>query len=124
MTKYPYPEIVELPVGRKFGKDDNAVFIAYAPLTGNARLMTSDLAEELRDDPRPKTVVGDGTGLCHAFLTEAGIPCRPAPPHLIMQNAMSVALEAEALAAEGNLVSSQELEPVYLRPAQADLLRK
>lgn len=47
MTKYPYPEIVELPVGRKFGKDDNAVFIAYAPLTGNARLMTSDLAEEL-----------------------------------------------------------------------------
>ena len=48
MTKYPYPEIVELPVGRKFGKDDNAVFIAYAPLTGNARLMTSDLAEELQ----------------------------------------------------------------------------
>ena len=41
-----------------------------------------------------------------------------------MQNAMSVAVEAEKLATEGKLVSSQELEPVYLRPAQADLLRK
>ena len=47
MTTHPYPEIVELPVGHKFGKADNAVFIAYAPLTGNARLMTSDLTDEL-----------------------------------------------------------------------------
>ena len=41
-----------------------------------------------------------------------------------MQNAMSVALEAEAMAAEGKLVSAQALEPVYLRPAQADRLRQ
>ena len=57
-------------------------------------------------------------------MTEAGIPCRLAPPHLRMQNAMSVALEAEVMAAEGRLVSAQALEPVYLRPAQADRLRQ
>jgi tRNA threonylcarbamoyladenosine biosynthesis protein TsaB len=41
-----------------------------------------------------------------------------------MQNAMSVALEAEALAAADGLVTAQALEPVYLRPAQADRLRQ
>ncbi|MBR2910041.1 MAG: radical SAM protein [Lentisphaeria bacterium] len=47
MTSHSSQAIVELPAGRKFGKDDNAVFIAYSPLTGNARLMTSELADEL-----------------------------------------------------------------------------
>ena len=84
----------------------------------------AELTEELKNDSRPKTVVGDGAKLCAAYLTEHGIACRLAPPHLIMQNAMSVALEAEQLASENKLVSSQALEPVYLRPAQADLLRK
>ena len=45
-------------------------------------------------------------------------------PHLIMQNATSVALEAEALATQGKLVSAQELEAFYLRPPQADPLKK
>ena len=106
----------------------NALFEAkdghLTRLTEDRAIALADLAEELRADPRPKTVVGDGAALCHAFLTETGIACRMAPPHLLMQNAMSVAVEAEKLAAEGKLVSSQELEPVYLRPAQADLLRK
>lgn len=84
----------------------------------------AELAEELQNDPRPKTVVGDGARLCFDYLTAADIPCHLAPPHLVMQNAMSVALEAEALAAAGKLVSPQALEPVYLRPAQADRLRQ
>ena len=70
------------------------------------------------------TVVGDGAKLCFEYLTDNGISCRMAPPHLVMQNAMSVALEAERLANENQLVSAQSLEPVYLRPAQADRLRK
>ena len=93
-------------------------------LSPDRAIALAELAEELKSDPRPKTVVGDGALLCHNFLTEAGIPCRLAPPHLRMQNAMSVALEAEAMAAEGRLVSAQALEPVYLRPAQADRLRQ
>lgn len=106
----------------------NALFEAkdgrLTRLTPDRAIALEELAEELRSDPRPKTVVGDGAKLCFAHLTEAGILCRLAPAHLVMQNAMSVALEAEAMAAEGKLVSAQALEPVYLRPAQADRLRQ
>ena len=106
----------------------NALFEAadgqLTRLTPDRAIALAELAEELKDDPRPKTVVGDGAKLCAAYLTEHDVACRLAPPHLIMQNAMSVALEAEQLASENKLVSSQALEPVYLRPAQADLLRK
>ena len=97
---------------------------AITRLTPDRAIGLAELAEELRGDPRPKTVVGDGARLCLNALTAAGIPCRLAPPHLVMQIAMSVALEAEALAAAGKLVSPQALEPVYLRPAQADRLRQ
>ena len=106
----------------------NALFEAkdgqLTRLTPDRAISLEELAAELANDPRPKTVVGDGARLCFAHLTEAGISCRLAPAHLVMQNAMSVALEAEAMAAEGNLVSAQALEPVYLRPAQADRLRQ
>lgn len=105
----------------------NALFEAkngqLTRLTPDRAIALADLAEELRNDPRPKTVVGDGARLCLDFMTEVDVFCHLAPPHLIMQNAMSVALEAEVLAAEGKLISAQELVPVYLRPPQAERLR-
>ena len=82
-------------------------------LTPDRAVSLDELAEEIRNDPRPITLVGDGAHLAYARFTE-----------LIMQNAMSVALEAEALAAQGKLVSAQELEAFYLRPPQADPLKK
>ena len=106
----------------------NALFEAkdgrLTRLTEDRAIALADLAEELRDDPRPKTIVGDGAGLCFEFLRNEEIPCRLAPAHLRMQNAMSVALEAEAAAAEGTPASAQDLQPIYLRPAQADRLRQ
>ena len=106
----------------------NALFQAkdgqLTRLTPDRAISLEELAAELENDLHPKTVVGDGARLCFAHLTEAGISCRLAPAQLVMQNAMSVALEAEAMAAEGKLVSAQALEPVYLRPAQADRLRQ
>ena len=106
----------------------NALFQAkdgqLTRLTPDRAISLEELAAELENDLRPKTVVGDGARLCFAHLTEAGISCRLAPAHLVMQNAMSVALEAEAMAVEGKLASAQALEPVYLRPAQADRLRQ
>ena len=106
----------------------NAVFEAkdghLTRLTEDRAIALADLAEEMKADPRPKTIVGDGARLCFDFLQNANVPCRLAPPHLVMQNAMSVALEAEVLAADGALTSAQELQPVYLRPAQAERLRQ
>ena len=106
----------------------NALFEAkdgtLTRLTEDRAISLADLTEELRNDPRPKTVVGDGGRLCADFLTTQGVECQLAPPHLVMQNAMSVALEAEELAAKGQLQSAQELLPIYLRPPHAEPLRK
>lgn len=94
-------------------------------LTPDRAVSLADLAEELADDSRPKTIAGDGAKLCLDALNAAGISrCCIAPPHLVMQNAMSVALEAEEIAKNGGLVSAQELVPVYLRPPQALTLRE
>ena len=93
-------------------------------LTPDRAISLADLAEEVRHDLRPIMLVGDGAHLVYDDFTARGLPCRMAPPHLIMQNAMSVALEAEELAAQGKLVSAQALEAFYLRPPQADPLKK
>ena len=70
------------------------------------------------------TVVGDGAALCAAFLNAHGVPCRTAPPQVVMQNAASVAFEAEALAKAGLLSDAQSLRPVYLRPPSALTLKQ
>ena len=79
-----------------------------------------ELAEELAGDPREKTVVGDGAVLCAEFLRAHQIPCRIAPPHLVMQNAASVGFAAQRAAQAGAWSTSQDLLPVYLRLSQAE----
>ncbi len=105
----------------------NALFQAengtLTRLTPDRAISLEDLAAEIKGDHRPKIIVGDGARLCYNALSEQGISCRMAPPHLVMQSAVSVALEAEALAKAGHLVTAQNLQPVYLRPAQAQRLR-
>ena len=88
-------------------------------LTPDRAVSLDELAEEIRNDPRPITLVGDGAHLVYARFYGARHPLPYGSPHLIMQNATSVALEAEALAAQGKLVSAQEVEAFYLRPPQA-----
>lgn len=105
----------------------NALFDArdgqLTRLTPDRAIGLDALAEELLEDPRPKTVAGDGAKLCADALLARGVACRLAPPHLVMQSAASVALEAEETARNGGLVSAQELLPIYLRPPQAERLR-
>lgn len=101
----------------------NALFQAkdgqLTRLTEDRAISLEDLASELKNYDLPKIIVGDGAQLCYNYLSEQEIICRMAPPHLIMQNAMSVALEAESAALRGETVSAQELQPFYLRPPQA-----
>ena len=79
-----------------------------------------ELAEGLRQRPEPKLVAGDGAALCAGYLNDAGIPCRMADSAHRMQSAVGVALCAEEMAARGETVTAQELEPVYLRLSQAE----
>ena len=92
-------------------------------LTPDRAVSLADLADELSGESAPIMTVGDGTALCAEYLNAHGVPCRIAPPHLVMQNAVSVALEAESLP-ESAFVSAQDLRPVYLRPPQAVPLRE
>ena len=103
----------------------NAVFAAeggqLTRLTPDRAIALSQLAEELQNAPRPKLVAGDGAaGLCYNHLLEQDVPCRMAPPQLVMQNAVGVALAAEEMAARGETVSARDLVPVYLRLSQAE----
>ena len=106
----------------------NAVFSSrdgrLTRLTPDRAIALSDLAEELKTEETRKIIVGDGAALCYTYFLEKQLPCVLAPPSLVMQNAVSVALAAEKAAQAGGLVSAQELVPVYLRAAQADRLRK
>ena len=83
----------------------NALFTAeggrLTRRTPDRAIGLSELAEELRGEPLPLVIVGDGGSLCEKALAEAGLPCRLAPPHLVMQNAVSVALCGEDLARAG-----------------------
>ena len=89
-------------------------------LTEDCAISLEELASQLRNDTADKLVVGDGAALCAGYLNDAGIPCRMADESHRMQSAVGVALCAEEMAARGETVTAQALEPVYLRLSQAE----
>lgn len=89
-------------------------------VTQDCAVSLEELASLLRDMPEEKLVVGDGAALCADYLSTAGIPCRMADEHHRMQSAVGVALCAEEMAARGETVTAQQLEPMYLRLSQAE----
>ena len=78
------------------------------------------LTRELRNMADPLLVVGDGAQLCSDYLQQQGISCAIAPAHLVMQNAVGVALAAGQLAQAGQITDAQGLGLVYLRLSQAE----
>ena len=102
----------------------NAVFTAsrgeLLRRTPDRAIGLAQLAEELKNDEKMKIVVGDGAKLCYTYLSENGLPCSMAPEMLRMQNAVGVALSAEAMARRGETVSARDLVPNYLRLSQAE----
>ena len=101
----------------------NALFLAkdgeLQRVSDDRAIGLDELLAELgtMDLPEKRVVLGDGAELCHRYLTENGFACRLAPPQLIRQNAAGVALAAER---KGELISANELAPVYLRLSQAE----
>ena len=102
----------------------NAFFLAEGGrlrrLCGDRAVALSVVAEDLRDESRPKFVVGDGAALCYYYLSEAGISCTLEPDALRMQDAVGVCQCAQAMADAGALISAGALQPVYLRLSQAE----
>ena len=81
----------------------------------------ADVARELREaEERPTVIVGDGAQLCRDFLVREGIACTLAPPHLLLQSAVGVAMAAWPPLLAGETVTAQALSPVYLRLSQAE----
>ena len=98
----------------------NALFLAQCP---DRAISLAELSEELKNRPEPKFIVGDGAKLCYTYLLEQDIPCRMAPPQLVMQNAVGVALAAEEMSANGQTTTARDLVPIYLRLSQAERAR-
>lgn len=101
----------------------NAVFRAeggaLTRLREDRAVSLEEAAADLAGLDGPLTVVGDGAGLCGAFLRERGIPCALAPAHLRLQSAVGVGMAACRRWPQ-SAVSAQELAPVYLRLSQAE----
>ena len=102
----------------------NALFLAcdgsLTRLVPDRAIALDALLEEIKDDPRPKVIVGDGAQLTYDYLSKNGVACKMAPQQIRMQNAAGVGFLAQKAAAENALVSAQELTPVYLRLSQAE----
>ena len=102
----------------------NALFLAHDGILTrqcpDRAISLAELSEELKNRPEPKFIVGDGAKLCYTHLLEQDIPCRMAPPQLVMQNAVGVALAAEEMSANGQTTTARDLVPVYLRLSQAE----
>ncbi|MEG2175411.1 MAG: tRNA (adenosine(37)-N6)-threonylcarbamoyltransferase complex dimerization subunit type 1 TsaB [Oscillibacter sp.] len=102
----------------------NAVFEAkdgaLTRLTPDRAIALSQLSDELKNSEKRKIIVGDGAELCYTHLLGNEISCQLAPPHLVMQTAVSVGFAAWKAVQEGRLQSAQELVPAYLRISQAE----
>lgn len=102
----------------------NALFLCRGGemerLTPDRAIGLAELLTEIKNRPEAKLVVGDGTELCYNYLTENGILCQKLPHDQGLQSAEGVARVACAMAARGELVSPQQLNPVYLRLSQAE----
>ena len=87
-------------------------------LTPDEAITIDQLRERINDQPRV-VLMGDGTAVCQKAF--ADLPqVVAAPPALRMQDAVGVALEAAAHAADGETVDAAALQPVYLRVPQAE----
>lgn len=90
-------------------------------LTEDRAIALTDLAEELRQyEGECIYLSGDGYNVAKNALTKAGIVVEETPDLLILENAASVAKVALKKYEKGEIMSDQELSPVYLRMPQAE----
>ena len=84
-------------------------------LTPPRSITAEDLKNELAGMGRSVVLNGDGTHLFAAQLEDAAFTYSVAPPHLLLQDASSVALLGAKMYAQGKQVTCKELSPLYCR---------
>ena len=86
------------------------------PLTPPRSIAAEELKKELASMGKAVVCNGDGAALFAAFCDAAPqFDLTVAPPHLLLQDASSVALLGERMFYEGKAVSCKELSPLYCR---------
>lgn len=102
----------------------NALFLAQGDrlerLSPDRAISLEELGEELKSYKNRKIVVGDGAQLCYNHLLEEIPELELAPSHLRMQSAVGVAMAAQRMVRDGQLVKGAQLVPVYHRLSQAE----
>lgn len=109
------------------GQVYNALFLtgggAVQRLTEDRALSIEELAKELpqriQETGKPLLLVGDGAKLCFTSPFFEAIPAQLAPEHLQMQRASGVAEAARRAFERGEIVTPEQLAPIYLRLPQA-----
>ncbi|MBI4557131.1 MAG: tRNA (adenosine(37)-N6)-threonylcarbamoyltransferase complex dimerization subunit type 1 TsaB [Candidatus Hydrogenedentes bacterium] len=78
----------------------------------------------LEDLPGPVTFLGNGAALFRARIHAAVPEARFAPAWCALPRAAAVAAEARSMIETGTPADAAQVIPVYLRPAQAEKMRK
>lgn len=101
----------------------NAVFSCeggiLTRLTEDRAISLEELTESLKNEKKPKIMVGDGAQLCYNTIGKTVSGCILAPEHIVMQRASGVALAARRLLLTGADFDGAALVPNYLRLSQA-----
>lgn len=102
----------------------NAVFSCeggiLTRLTEDRAISLEELTESLKNEKKPKIMVGDGAQLCYNTIGKTVSGCILAPEHIVMQRASGVALAARLLLLTGADFDGAALVPNYLRLSQAE----
>lgn len=88
-------------------------------LTEDRAIAIEQLGEELKKYSETVWLVGDGAELCYNELCE-NENIKLSPVHLRFQRGYGVALSAFNKAKNGEMVTANELNPIYLRLPQAE----
>lgn len=81
-----------------------------------------DAIKELKEQPLPVMMLGEGAVLFQEAIVAAGSPIELAPPHVILPRAGSVALLGHQMLAQGISHDAMTLEPLYIRRSEAEVL--
>lgn len=87
-------------------------------LLADSAISLQELEDSLKNQQKPKILVGDGAVLCYNTFELQSLTL--APEHLRMQRAAGVALAACEMARQGEAPEAGPLTPTYLRLSQAE----